>query len=722
MKKNVSTISLALALIASAAGFSQTKTIIPCATDEAMELHFSQNPEARKSYEAAQRQLDESRLAIESGAARPSAVEYTIPVVFHVLHQGGPENISDAACLAALTQINKDYARQSQDTAGIFTPFKNLYIPSDIKLMPAQKDPQGNCINGVVHHFDVKTNWDQGQAQSNSLYWSYTWDPTRYLNIYIVANIAPQGTVTGGGIIVGYTYIPGTWPTGNSHDAIVYRYNFLGTGFPDPQCRSLSHEMGHWFSLKHTFGNTNNPGVVCGDDGILDTPPTKGNFGTCPASSTNTAYTCTSPNPSNSNNYYQNVNNIMDYSGCPLNFTQGQTTAMRNTLANTVANRANLWSPSNLVFTGINNNTPCAPIADFLSTTNSYSVCAGGNLNLKDFSYNAVITNYSWAADNGAVITAPTASQTIINFPVVGVTNVSLTVSNLQGSSTKVRTVYVVDGSPAVTGPDFESFENGLPPYWEVGNTENDASTWEITSNASYDQSYSYYIDGSTRPAGTTDYLQTPIMDIKNNVGNIYQFAYAYRRMNSTQSDVLKIQASRDCGGTWGDILILSANVMSQNSGGTSTDPFIPNSPSEWKTYIISDHPLWLNYINSSSVMVRFTFVEGSIGYGNNIYVDAINFWSPNGVNELTRSIEFGLYPNPTDGDAVVHFNTSNSAKVAITVKDMLGRDVLKVADKTYDAGEQNININAASQLQSGIYLVNMNINGAVISRKLIVK
>lgn len=722
MKKQVSTITLALSLVASVAGFSQVKQqVIPCGTYEAMEQRFKENPSARIEFEKAQKQLETSRLAAENSAARPAAFVYTVPVVFHVLHQGGPENINDAACFAALDQVNKDYARQSPDTNQIFAPFKSKYVDSEIRFVPAKRDPQGNCINGVVHHLDPKTNWSQGSAQQ-SAYWPYTWDPTRYLNIYIVANIVPQGTVTGGGIIVGYTYIPGTWPTGNQHDAIVYRYSFLGTGFPNPDSRSLSHEIGHWLSLPHTFGNTNNPGVVCGDDNIADTPPTKGNFAACPAASTNTLYTCTSPNPSNSNNYYQNVENIMDYSSCAKNFTQGQTTSMRNTLAGTVANRQNLWSASNLIFTGINNTTPCAPIAEFLSNNGSYTVCSGGNLTMKDFSYNGTITSYSWAADNNAVIASPTASQTSINFQLVGTCNVTLTVSNAQGSSSKVRQVYVLDGTPILNGSSFESFESGLPPFWSIGDEDNDGKTWINTSSASYDQVYSYFIDGSQMPASTSDYLLMPMIDVKNNQGHKLQFAYAYRRMLNSQTDVLKIQASRDCGGSWDDIVVLSANVMATNSGGTSTDPFFPNSNEEWKTYVISDHPKWLNYINSSSVLVRFMFVEGTNGFGNNLFIDAVNLYSPSGVNELTRKLEFAMYPNPTTGEAFVHFNLSNEAQVKLSVTDLLGREVLQIANQKYTAGEQTIQVATEGALTPGVYFVNMSVNGATMSHKMIVK
>jgi len=163
----------------------------------------------------------------------------------------------------------------------------------------------------------------------------------------LIKNIIPQGSVVGGGIIVGYTYKPGTWSAGASQDAIVYNYGFL-SGL---DARSLSHEIGHWFNLSHTFGNTNNPGVTCGDDGLYDTPPTKGNFSSCPSSISGNA--CAVSGNTVWAAGQQNVENIMDYSSCPKNFTMDQTTAMRTALASAISNRQNLWQNANLIATDV---------------------------------------------------------------------------------------------------------------------------------------------------------------------------------------------------------------------------------------------------------------------------------------------------------------------------------------------------------------------------------
>ncbi|MCC6372995.1 MAG: T9SS type A sorting domain-containing protein [Bacteroidia bacterium] len=713
MKKQLSALALGL-LMASANGYSQSNNVQPCNTYAAMEEHFAANPQARANYEAAQKQLLQESSQLKNAAGKSSAAfVYTVPVVFHVLHQGGAENITDAQCIAALAQVNNDYARAGSDVNTIAQPFQNLYINSDIKFMLAHKDPNGNCTSGIEHIYDSRTNWPQAQTSS---YNGLTWNPTKYLNIYIVKSIIPSGPVAGGGIIVGYTYKPGTWGTGASQDAIVYNYNYL-SGL---DARSLSHEIGHWLNLAHTFGNTNNPGVTCGDDNLYDTPPTKGNYGTCGSSlSGNTCAGTTSVYASGQSN----VENIMDYSSCPKNFTTDQTNSMRNALASTISNRQNLWSGTNLTATDVNGNGNCAPIADFYSTNNSYTVCSGGSLTFKDFSYNAAVSVYSWTANNSAQVASPSNSITVVTFPNVGTVNVMLTAINPAGNTTKVRTVTVISGSAAISGPSMESFEqNGVPANWSVINADGSSPAWDQTYDAYYDQFASFYMNGAACAPGQVDILETPVIDVASSNDKTFTFAYAYAQKTSTHNDVLKIQGSKDCGGTWIDIATLSASQMQINSGGVAANSFTPFVQAEWKICDVSTYPFWIGFINSPSVKLRFTFIEGTAGYGNNLYIDAVNLFNTGvGINELSKSYRFGLSPNPASGEAVVSFNLHDAANVEVTVVDMMGKVVATAYNGQMTAGEQKVTVNKNASLAQGVYFVNFSVNGTKMSKKLII-
>jgi hypothetical protein len=729
MKKQLFKVTLGIALLSAVAGFSQDKTIQPCVTVDAMEEYFTANPDARVRFNTSQAELQKNILQImaEQNAGKAAAAPvYTIPVVFHILHLGGPENISDQVAIDALKQVNTDFAAAGTDFTTIFAPFQALYINSDIKFMLAKKDPNGNCTNGIEHIYDARTVWDRNPPSSASnpaLFNGIVWPATKYLNIIIVKEIVAAPNQNG--TVVGYTFLPGTFSPNGVADAIVYNYGFL-TGL---NARSLSHEVGHWLSLIHTFGNTNNPGVVCGStaggDQVSDTPDTKGNFSTCPLSSTNTAFTCTSPNPTNTANYYQNVENFMDYSSCPKNFTTGQTNRMRAALAAAAGGRNNLSTPANLIATDVDGIGTCAPVAEFLPFYNStitFSVCSGGSLNMKDFSYNGTISSYQWAADNGAVIANPTASLTSVNFPTPGITTITLTVNNGQGSSTKIKTINVANGTAIITANYFESFENsGVPANWAVTNVGNDAVTWAQTTVAAKDGSGSYFLDGTQATVSQQDILTMPVMDVVNNPNNILTFAYAYAKQTATHNDKLVFQGSLDCGGTWTDVVNLSASTMAAGSGGTTSTPFVPGS-SQWKTVDVTTYPYWFNFANTQSALFRFVFTEdATTGLGNRLFLDAVDFGNPNGLNEIAKNYKLNLFPNPSNGAATIKFNLNESATVTVNVVDMLGKDVLPATVSNYNAGEQAITVNNNSSLSKGIYFVNISINGSKMAKKLVI-
>lgn len=257
------------------------QNILPCNTYGIRETYLKTVPgyaAKLNAAEAASAAEYQAFLTAKSATLDPNYT-FTVPVVFHVLHLGETpgtgSNIDDQICIDAVAQINKDYAKQGTDISSIDPLFEPLYVNSHMQFMLAQKDPQGNCTNGVVHHYDPKSNWDQSDLfnYQYSTMASGNWNPSKYLNIYVVKNIIGASM----GIIVGYTHLPGTAPI-DPADAVVYRNDFL-SGLDS---RSLSHEIGHWFGLSHTFGDTNSPGFECGNDDIGDTPKTTGFFSTCP--------------------------------------------------------------------------------------------------------------------------------------------------------------------------------------------------------------------------------------------------------------------------------------------------------------------------------------------------------------------------------------------------------------------------------------------------------
>ena len=193
-----------------------------------------------------------------------STYVYIIPIVFHILHVNGVENISDAQIIAQVNKMNQDWAKQNSDTTAIVPAFIPLASNVHIQFRLAQIDPNGNCTNGIDRIYTHKTFFADESSKLNQ------WPRDKYLNLWVVASIKDAG-------VAGYALYPSDVATfGYPEDGVV-----LLASVCNGSSRVLSHEIAHCFSLQHTFGNTNSAGVTCADDLVDDTPITKGHPGTC---------------------------------------------------------------------------------------------------------------------------------------------------------------------------------------------------------------------------------------------------------------------------------------------------------------------------------------------------------------------------------------------------------------------------------------------------------
>jgi len=82
-------------------------------------------------------------------------------VVFHIVHNGGPENISREQIEDAIKLINIDYNKLNADTTlgHTYPPFNALRADCKIEFRLAKVDPNGNCTDGIMRHYDPQTNY-----------------------------------------------------------------------------------------------------------------------------------------------------------------------------------------------------------------------------------------------------------------------------------------------------------------------------------------------------------------------------------------------------------------------------------------------------------------------------------------------------------------------------------------------------------------------------------
>lgn len=121
----------------------------------------------------------------------------------------------------------------------------------------------------------------------------------------------------------------------------------------------------------------------------------------------------------------------------------------------------------------------------------------------------------------------------------------------------------------------------------------------------------------------------------------------------------------------------------------------------------------------SNSVTNSITVIVGACSYTDMIQQFSTN--CTNSIDEIKGLLkELRIYPNPATNNAVtISYRLETSATVKIQVIDYLGRQVLSLNEENENSGEHEKQIDVAG-LSSGLYLIVTNINGQVITNKLI--
>lgn len=262
--------------------------------------------------------MDEIESFTKRFATRPYALRLSldtmiVPVVVNVLYNDNVttlENISLGQIQSQIDVLNEDYAGTNSDTSS---------IPSLFTGVKANNTKIRFVLDAVVRRSTIKTSWGTNDAMKISKRGGIDpTSPTTKLNMWACS--------LGNGIL-GYAQFPGGK---SSTDGVVILNTAFGSRSKYPGGyyistydlgRTATHEVGHWFNLRHIWGDAN-----CGDDFIGDTPlHTGANYG-CPAA--NTRSTCSGTPVMMTMNY-------MDYTDdlCMYMFSAGQKTRMQATYA-----------------------------------------------------------------------------------------------------------------------------------------------------------------------------------------------------------------------------------------------------------------------------------------------------------------------------------------------------------------------------------------------------
>ena len=725
---------LVFILLVSTLSFSQNRT---CGADIILKKNLQENPEKIIVRNQLENHTKEFIKNYQNTAKMGQ--QYIIPVVVHVIHDYGVENISDEQIARAMETVNEDWNGENNDIEDVIEEFSDLVASFGIEFRLATIDPDGNCTYGITRTASPLTEGNDEAARG-----LISWPDENYVNVYVIKSMSP------GSSAAAYANYPGA---GDPYDLIVSRHDYFGHGVGTAGSsnyvrHTISHEFGHFMNLAHPWGSTNEPGVQenCGtDDGVEDTPNTIGTNQSCDVYQE----TCGS---------LDNVQNIMDYANCAHMFTEGQKQRVHAALNSMAGNRESLWQPENLILTGVdaehfNSNETymtCAPIPDFNTTTNTG--CQGTEIEFISHSYNSENIVYSWDFGTGANPQYSAEANPTVSYQEKGSHNVSLTVCSGNDNSycneiTRENYIYILDdvsvASDVGIGQDFAPSENGSFPEndgWYIV-PQNNEDTWETTTSAAWNDDTSIRI--RSRYFGyelNSHTFTTPELDLSNLSSAQIYFNLAYA-LKSTQTDFednlyiqdqLVIYTSDNCGETW--MARKTYNVddlitVFDEFGNPLTifNDFIPTgdqeNPGDWiqKTFSLN------NVAGDEGVIIKFEFTgigmtEDGINVGGNwLYIDNLRV-GENFVNLIEEaSVELHIFPNPSDGSANIEINLTSSEKIFIELYNVVGK---AVAIKEFDL-QKGVNIlkieDIHTDIPTGNYLINVITNKEKLSNSIII-
>lgn len=681
--------------------FSQAE-VLHCGADEMRINTLKQNPAIAAAVIKRDQQLEnftKSFSPISVAKTTTISASYIIPVVFHVIHNYGNENISDAQIKDGLDWVNKTFRKQRPDTASMVAAFKPIHADCDIEFRLATKDPNGNCHSGINRIASPLTS--SGDHRVKNL---IHWPPTQYLNVYVVVNAAG---------LAGHCVWPSDADTIPLWDGIVIGHNYVGTFGTSNLTQSVAfaHECGHYLNLQHIWGGNNVPGFYfypCADpnkdcnidDLVADTPPTIG-WQSC------------NLNGASCGNVKDNVQNVMDYSYCNVMFTQGQKTRMQACLNSPIAGRNNLWQTANLIATGVYTPaTVCA--ADFMS--NRTVSCPNTQIYFSNTSFHGPFSSVEWKFAGGTPSVSAIANPTV-SYATPGVYSIELKVKNGNDSAVVVKPNYIIIQNTTATGigyPFSESFESTMSlngTDWFRNNLDTSTS-WQLTNIAAFSGSTSVMLDNFNSNIEGKDELFSKPINLTGATALNIGFKYAFARRDTSNKDQLQLFAYQNCSGT--AIQRFSAIGAALETTSLTTIPFYPSGSMEWKSVSASLLPLFFNST------FRFKFVFSHHG-GNNLFIDDINIDVTTGLNDISEVINWeSLYPNPTNEHSVLKFTNSLSKTLSVSIYNTLGEKVSVLEKQFFEAGEHELEIQI-DNLKSGLYLVELSDGLRSVNKRLVV-
>jgi hypothetical protein len=619
-----------------------------CGSMNVLEQQLQQDPDMATRMEAIERHTENFIRTHQEG----DRVVITIPVVFHIVHNGDAlgtnENISDALVQAQLDQLNQDFSLTNSDANLIPALFQPVAANTEIQFCLAQRKPDGTATNGINRVNGGQTSWTVSQIDG-SLKPSTIWDRNQYLNVWSV--------VFGGGDagLLGYAQFPGGTA---STDGVVCLWSSFGSvANPNPsggsyaRGRTATHEIGHWLNLRHIWGD-----ATCGNDQVADTPVHNTSNGGCPAYP---HYSTCSGTP------VEMTMNYMDYTydACMYMFTAGQKARMQAVLASGGARQS-------------------------LTTSQGCVPPSGGG---------------SCGTPSGLNATAVTSSTATLNWSAVsGATSYNVQLRPV-GSGTWSS------GSTSGTSINATSLTASTQYEFQVqavcGSTSGSYSSSATFTTTSGQACTDNYEPNNSR---STSLPLTPIA-----TDRIAQIAYSgdndwYRFANTSSQKNIRVDLTNLPADY--DLKLYQNSTLrktSQNDGTMSEFVTYNTSKvaSNWYAYVYGYSGA---YSNTQCYTLRITLSSSSFRGDGTTDGETTEFEIP----AIVLESNFLMFPNPAQNELTLDIMMQDENPVQVSIMDITGKMLMR---NTYELGkDQNRVTLDVSKLAAGMYVVRVE-NGETV-------
>ena len=670
----ITKISMTLVLLfCCSVSYSQQRT---CGMTDYMEEKM-QDPQFALEYNESQARF---KAELERRLTLGNASRVIAPIIIPVAVHFPGANESDRACLEALAQnqidiLNADYTATNSDIALWNSASTNYHganpgAASIYFCIATMNHPTGTDADLVEGGPAVTIGYNFGNGNETDSNWS------GYMN-FLVKNI--------GGGLLGFSPLGGSIANG---DSVTMNLGAFGSG---PGCpasgivpgapynlgRTVTHELGHFYNLNHTFT------ADCGgDDAITDTP----NIET-------ENYGCPSPGSRDACVYDKALTmNYMDYvnDACMYMFTHGQVEVVDAYIASIQADfRTNV--------------TGCSIESDFRITPSnlgSIYVCPQYDA-IYDLSFDT-ISGFN-ESTTLSVTGLPSGSSAVFSSnPISTDEDMTMTISDLDGVSPGTYSIRVTGTSASQTHDTYLTLNvnNGVCP--STAHNEYATSTTGVVFNTISNLNTGKPSGYSDFTAITTDINAADTYDLSVRVNTDGNFLITTR---------VWIDWNQNCSFDDPGEMYELGDAINVTNGLTGNSPLSITVPSD-----ALDGNTTMRVTSKYKPEGSPTSCEN--GHDAEVEDYSLNVLNPLSVDEIGFTA-FSVYPNPNNGQFTISFNDASSSTVSVDVYDMRGRSVFNNTYNHTGAFNQAIDLGT---IQSGMYLLNITEGGKKIVKKIIVE